>query len=186
MKKILSMVLACALMVGCMVPTALAAGLDASAQHDINTTTGEGTSEVVVTAEATQMTVTVPVSLPASVDAQGSVTVASNAKIINKSYAPVSVDGNPAIQAATGWTAKASDYDFAKDNIGTKNFAFSINDNASTAANAPMGSSPVLDGINDTDSDEYAFTYDVKLSGQREALTNAKVADVVFTITWAA
>lgn len=189
MKKFLSMVLAGVLMAGCMVPSALAADLDASAQHDV-ADNGEGTSEVVVTAEATQMTVTVPISLPASVDAQGNVAVASNAKIVNKSYAPVEVNRVVNVSAAEGWTSQDDAYDFSKDNLGTKNFLFVINGTgnskgAQTYLKEIEEGKTILDGINDTDTDEYAFTYDVKISGQREALSNVKVADVVFTITWA-
>lgn len=184
MKKILSLLVASALMVGCMVP---AFALDASNQHDIDTTTGEGTSEVVVeSAEATQLTVTVPVVLPASFDADGEATVATNAKIINKSYAPVKVDASVGITAATGWTAQASDYDFAKDNVGTKNFMIALNGNDSTASAANLDADDVvLDGINDTDTDEHAFTYDVKISGQKEALSNVKLADLTYTVAWA-
>lgn len=180
-KKFMSVALAAVMALGCM---GSAFALDASNQHDV--VDGNGTSEVKVTAEAIQMTVTVPVVLPASFDNEGNATVATNAKIINKSYAPVKVSQETGLTAATGWTAKATDYDFAKDKLGTKNFAFSLKGVANDGTKADLGEAPVLDGINDTDSDEYAFTYDVKISGQREALTDVKVADVVFTVDWAA
>lgn len=169
--------------------TPLSTELDASAQHEI-ADNGEGTSEVIVTTEAIQMIVTVPVSLPASIDAQGNVAVASNAKIINRSYAPVEVDRVVNISAAGGWTSQDDAYNFSKDNLGTKNFLFVINGTgnskgAQTYLNEIGEGKTILDGINDTDTDEYVFTYDVKISGQREALSNVKVADVIFTITWA-
>lgn len=196
MKKFLSMVLAGVLMMGCMVPSALAVGLDASAQHDavVSDNRANGTSEVIVNVEAAQMTVTVPVSLPASVDAQGNVTVATNAKIINKSYAPVMLSKYVDKVAAADWTEKVSTYDFTKDQIGTKNFAISFN-GVDSYGEEKSGIESVLktedgyiriNGSNETDNtDEYTFTYDVKLSGQHEALTDVKVADVVFTIEWA-
>lgn len=153
--------------------------LDASAQHGIDSD-GNGTSEVIVTTEAIQMTVTVPVYLPVSVDAAGNVTTATNAKIVNKSYAPVVVAETAAITPNGSWTAQSWDHNFSKDVIGTKNFAISLNGENSDSASVHLG-----DSTDRTIYDNYDFTYGVKISGQRTPLSNEKVADVVFTISWA-
>lgn len=91
MKTFLAMVMALS-MVACMATTAFAADLSAfdGAGVKIDATDGAGEVPVKLYAEGTTFSVTVPTSLPVSVDANGAVTVATDAKIINNSFGAVS------------------------------------------------------------------------------------------------
>ena len=92
MKTFLAMVMALS-MVACMATTAFAADLSAfdGAGVKIDATDGAGEVPVKLYAEGTTFSVTVPTSLPVSVDANGAVTVATDAKIINNSFGAVKV-----------------------------------------------------------------------------------------------
>ena len=153
-----------------------------------NVVDGTGASTVQVTAEATQMTVTVPTILPMSVDAQGVTTTADDAKVINKSYGAVEVQGLK-VAAKEGWTLVGHDHDFSADKVGAKNFSMDVDgehaaaNDGVTAVSSALGAQ--IDGLNDGDTDERTFSYDGKISAQKTALTNTEIATVTFTIDWA-
>ncbi len=150
---------------------------------------GAATAEVPLTAEAATFSATVPTTLPIYVDAVGEVTVAENVAIVNNSHGKILVD-DLAIAGANGWATQ--DYDTMEGEVtsmavGTKKLAMVINDAKTTGEDAidfAGGNFGSLDAKNDTDSDELAIVYDAIVPAQKEALEDAQVAQVVFTLDW--
>jgi hypothetical protein len=101
MKKLTSIILSLILLLS-LSATALAA--------DVTTAGGTGQTPVTLTAAATRFSVTVPTSLPISVDEDGNVTTATTAKIVNNGYGSVKVT-SMTVTAGTGWTIAAYDTD---------------------------------------------------------------------------
>lgn len=82
MKKIISMLLAVVLAIGCSA-TAFA--------HEVTTDGGSGAVPVVLTQKVTKFSVTVPTVLPVYMSATHEIEVATDAKIINNGFGPVCV-----------------------------------------------------------------------------------------------
>lgn len=192
-KKVFALALAAVMAVSCVGPAALAADLSVGAGTN-SVADGAGESLVKVTAEATQMTVTVPMVLPISVSATGAVTTATDAKVVNKSYGAIKVT-NLQATSKDGWTLQDASHNFSADKVGTKNYSVSVDGNAADAGNsgaievsAALGAQ--IDGaaFNDagvvTTATERAFTYDGKISAQKTALSAEEMATVTFTIDW--
>ena len=133
-KKIISLVLAI-----CMLAS-LAISASASALPSGNTvgeSGGTGTSSVTLSSTAdgsiggdpaaTKMSVTVPTVLPVAVGTDGTVSTATDAKIINNSYGAVKV-ANVSIEAAQGWnlTAFGDKATLAKEKVDSNKFGFQI------------------------------------------------------------
>lgn len=167
-----------------------------STQSEVNKDTGKGFSEVEVTAEVTQLNVTVPSVLPIDFDDNGNPTVAENAFIINKSYGPVQVN-DVSVSSASGWTLQGTDYSFNTDKIGSKNYTVTIDGKGFTPAeNGARGEGyniedgnnlkPKIDGINDSDTDKRHFVYSGKISPQSTAIESSReaIANVTFNIGW--
>jgi len=151
------------------------------------TDSGSASVPVVLTAEAATFSVTVPASLPISVDNNGVVTTAENAKIVNNSHGAVIVTGM-SIKGQEGWTTV--DYDnvnMQSERVGTKKVAFEINGEKTTGEDAisfnPLNF-PKIDGKNITDTDELNITYNAKVPAQADALIDEKIVNVIFTIAW--
>ena len=133
--------------------------------------------------------VTVPSVLPVSVTADGEVVCAESgeARIINYSHGAVKVT-NLEIDAINGW--ETVDYDSAemhKVAVNSRLFAFTINEEKTTGADAitfDTANFPVLDGANDTDSDELVIDYDALIAPQNAAVVDMDIANIVFTIAW--
>ena len=108
-KKIISLVLAI-----CML--ASLAAISASAANTVDASGGTGTSSVTLSSTAdgslggdpaaTKMSVTVPTVLPIAVGTDGTVSTATDAKIVNNSFGAVKV-ANVSIEAAQGWNLTA-------------------------------------------------------------------------------
>lgn len=169
--KIISMFLAISMILGCM-SCAWAA--------DITTSGGSATTPVELTATALTFSVTVPTSLSVNVSANGTVTTATNAKIINNGAGPVKVASVTA-EAVSPWTLDAWD---ASDNlsgkkVNTKEFALSIQ-GAGVKANGSCAAE--FDSI--AANDEISFTYNAHVAPQATAISGQQMAKVVFTIGW--
>ena len=137
-KKIVSLVLAI-----CMLASL---AISASAANTVDASGGTGTSSVTLSSTAdgsiggdpaaTKMSVTVPTVLPIAVGTDGTVSTATDAKIINNSFGAVKV-ANISIEAAQGWSLAAfgdkaslahekvnsNKFGFAKDDTFDMNFA---------------------------------------------------------------
>ena len=177
-KRMLVLLLAVVMLVG-MLPTAFAADLTVGT-NTADVVGGAGNSVVTVDAEPVQMTVTVPSVLPASINTQGNVTVATDAEIRNQSYGPVTVSAIKA-EGLNGWSLAGADYSFAKAKVGTKAVQVAI-DNA--VANAATGAIVVPDKWIISGGDSYGFGYGLKIPAQKVAIPSAQPAKIVFTVDW--
>lgn len=156
--------------------------------EEITTDGGTGSVPVELEAEAARFSVTVPSVLPIDVDADGVVSVANNAKIVNESAGAVKVT-NLTITGINGWeTADFDTVNMATEKVGSKKVAMVVNNHKTTGATwtTPFVESefPVMAGMNDTDSDELVITYDAKVPAQATSLTDVAVASIVFTVGW--
>ncbi len=164
---------------------------------DVTAAGGSGEAPVVLTAGSDsdgdgevdtplKFMVTVPTSLPVHVDADGNVTVATDAKIVNNSAGAVKVT-NVALEGAGGWTVKAdASFDPASAKVNAEEFSMTLNGEASVEGGISFSAEnwTRMDGANDTDSDELALSYTAKVAPQGSVLTDATMANVVFTLGW--
>lgn len=177
MKKILSLILSLSMVFALSVSALAASEISAG---------GDAESAVKLDAAAATFSVTVPTSLDMALAADGTVTCATNAKIVNNGYAPVEVTAI-AVNDATGWTKVAfSDATtFKTYKVDSKQYAMKIGtegnlQDASTGLSA-------AGGIIGTDIDggtDLAFSYDGLISSFSETTNNQTVATVVFTVGW--
>lgn len=126
------------------------------------------TAPAKLTAEAVVFNVEVPTGLPVHAAADGAITVANDAKIVNNSAGPIFV-ANTSISAAEGWSLV--DYataNMAAEKVGTKKLALNVN--VTEAALVGKGGTA-------------AVIYDAKLPAQKDALSMT-AANVLFTVGW--
>ena len=92
---------------------------------------------------ATAMSVTVPTVLPIAVGTDGTVTTATDAKIVNNSYGAVRV-ASVTLEAAGGWrlTAFGNKSSLASEKVDSNKLGFSITLGSGAAKNTIAGSSP--------------------------------------------
>lgn len=149
---------------------------------------GDASSDVRLDAEAAAFSVTVPTSLDMALAANGAVTCATNAKIVNNGYAPVEVTAI-AVNDAAGWTKVAfSDAaTFKTYKVDSKRYAMKIGaegklQDASEALTEAGGIiKTCIDG-----GAELPFSYAGLVSAFSEAKAGETVATVVFTVGWVA
>lgn len=171
-RRILSLILAVAGLA--LLPGALAAGNVSHAPGEL------GESEVVlISAEPATFSVTVPAVLPMALKADGTVEVATTAKVVNHSGAPVRIAAI-VINGLNDWAVLDYSTDFSSLPYDRKAMSMSIN------------SIEVEGGIVDTDNasfpaieNELAITYTGKVAAQTTAIRTATgIAEVVFTVCW--
>lgn len=198
-KKILSLVLAI-----CMLASL---AISASAANTVDASGGTGTSSVTLSSTAdgsiggdpavTKMSVTVPTVLPIAVGTDGTVSTATDAKIINNSFGAVKVD-SVSIEAAQGWSLAAfgSKDTLAHEKVNSNKFGFQIalgdgtaqitdNKNASKQTlltDAVEGC--FMSGVGDQAANSIGITYDAIVTPVSEAVTNTAIASVLFIIAW--
>ena len=198
-KKIVSLVLAVCLM------ASLAIG--ASAANTVDTSGGTGTSSVTLSSTAdgsiggdpaaTKMSVTVPTVLPIAVGTDGTVSTASDAKIVNNSFGAVKVD-SVSIEAAQGWSLAAfgAKETLAHEKVNSNKFGFqlAIGGGAAAATDGKNASKQTLldtavegcymSGVGDTSANSIGISYDAIVTPVSEAVTNVSIASVLFIIAW--
>ena len=198
-KKIVSLILAVCLM------ASLAIG--ASAANTVDVAGGTGTSSVTLSSTAdgsiggdpaaTKMSVTVPTVLPIAVGTDGTVSTATDAKIVNNSFGAVKV-ANVSIEAAQNWhlTAFGGKDTLAHEKVDSNKFGFqlSIGDGAAAATDNKDASKQALltdaiegcfmSGVGDTSANSVAVAYDAIVTPVSEAVTNTAIASVLFIIAW--
>ena len=171
-KKIVSLVLAVCLM------ASLAIG--ASAANTVDASGGTGTSSVTLSSTAdgslggdpaaTKMSVTVPTVLPIAVGTDGTVSTATDAKIVNNSFGAVKVNSNK--------------FGFSLC-LGNGEKKLTDNKNAS---NQTLLDSAVegcyMSGVGDTSANSIGIAYDAIVTPVSEAVTNTAIASVLFIIAW--
>ena len=195
-KKIVSLILAVCLM------ASLAIG--ASAANTVDASGGTGTSSVTLSSTAdgslggdpaaTKMSVTVPTVLPIAVGTDGTVSTATDAKIVNNSFGAVKV-ANVSIEAAQGWSLAAfgDKATLAHEKVNSNKFGFSLclgdgekkmtdDKNASKQTLAVEGC--FMSGVGDTSANSIGIAYDAIVTPVSEAVTNTAIASVLFIIAW--
>lgn len=132
------------------------------------TTPGSSASvEGGVEIEERNFKVIVPAFLPMTADADGNVTTATNASIINQSSAPVQITGvNINENEASGW--KLVDSEPSKER-GANEFTFATSLKTGTVINQ---------------NDELKFTYTAKMSPVEEGVTAVNIVTVGITLDW--
>lgn len=186
MKKLISLLLV-AIMVAALPTVAFVA--------DITTAGQTGTTPVVLTVEAATFSVTVPTALTVDVAADGEVTCATNARIINNSAGAVKVE-NVVIEAQNGWALVDFATPLTDFMVNEKKIGLQLNSEAEVTKKAAEGDDvafafdaakwAVMDATDGADggADELPFTYDAILAPQSSEIADATVANVVFTIGW--
>ncbi len=175
---------------GAMTGSAFAADITTdggNASVPIQLTVGDGSGSGGEGGGGTNFSVTVPTSLPVNMAADGTVTTATDAKIVNNSGGPVKV-ANMTIAGANGWTIEDYDsFDATTTAANTKKFAMKINGDKTTGTDTisfTESNFPQIAGKNNTDSDELAINYDAKVPAQTTDLSDVNIANVVFTVGW--
>lgn len=153
----------------------------------VDSTTGAASVPVTVAREAATFSVTVPTTLPISVDADGNVTTATDAAINNNSGAPVAVT-KVELASLSDWTLAAYSRDILNLPVDTKQFGLQMNIGDKTIATSNRGTSNVLsDSLNAqiAKGQNCAVTYNALFPAQTAAVSNTQIANVVFTVGWA-
>ena len=198
-KKIVSLILAV-----CMIASL---AISASAANTVDASGGTGTSSVTLSSTAdgsiggdpaaTKMSVTVPTVLPIAVGTDGTVSTATDAKIVNNSFGAVKV-ASVNIEAAQGWalTAFGSKDTLAHEKVNSNKFGFQIalgNGAAQITDNKDASKQTLLDaaiegcymsGAGDQTANSVEVTYDAIVTPVSEAITNTSIASVLFVIAW--
>jgi hypothetical protein len=158
--------------------------------EEVTVAGGVGTTPVVLNAEPAIFSVTVPTSLPVDVSADGSVEVADSVKIINNSAGPILVEDVEMI-GQSDWTLVSFDIDQTTFKVNEKKIGLQLNStNEKTDENGiylfDATKWPIMNAKDGADGglDEYEFTYDAILAPQANEITDAVVANVVFTVAW--
>ena len=198
-KKTISLILAI-----CMIASL---AISASAANTVDASGGTGTSSVTLSSTAdgsiggdpaaTKMSVTVPTVLPIAVGTDGTVSTATDAKIVNNSFGAVKVT-SVNIEAAQGWalTAFGSKDTLAHEKVNSNKFGFQIalgNGAAQITDNKDASKQTLLDaaiegcymsGAGDQTANSVEVTYDAIVTPVSEAITNTSIASVLFVIAW--
>lgn len=152
----------------------------------VDSTTGAASVPVTVAREAATFSVTVPTTLPISIDADGNVTTATDAAIINSSGAPVAVT-KVELASQSDWTLAAYSRDILNLPVDAKQFGLQMNIGDKTIATSNSGTSDVLsDSLNVRISkgQNCAVTYNALFPAQTAAVSDTQIANVVFTVSW--
>lgn len=153
----------------------------------VDPTTGSASVPVNVTREAATFSVVVPTTLPISVDADGNVTTATDATIINNSSAPVAVT-KVELASLSDWTLAAYSRDILNLPVDAKQFGLQMNIGDKTVATSNSGTSDVLsDSLNAqiVKGQNCAVTYNALFPARTAAVSDTQIANVVFTVGWA-
>ena len=203
-KKIVSLVLAICMLASLAIS---ASASELPADNMVGESGGTGTSSVTLSSTAdgsiggdpaaTKMSVTVPTVLPVAVGTDGTVSTATDSKIINNSYGAVKV-ANVSIEAAQGWnlTAFGDKATLAKEKVDSNKFGFQIalgNGEKKLTDNKNASKQTLLDtavegcymsGVGDTSANSIGIAYDAIVTPVSEAVTNTAIASVLFIIAW--
>ena len=189
-KKIISLVLAI-----CMIASL---AISASAANTVDASGGTGTSSVTLSSTAdgsiggdpaaTKMSVTVPTVLPIAVGTDGTVSTATDAKIVNNSFGAVKVN-SVSIEAAQNWhlTAFGDKATLAREKVDSNKFGFqlSVGDGVAAATdNKDASKRCYMSGVGDTSANSVGIAYDAIVTPVSEAVTNTAIASVLFIIAW--
>ncbi len=198
-KKIVSLVLAVCLMASLAIGASAANTVDASGGTGMSSVTLSSTADGSLDGDpaATKMSVSVPTVLPVAVGTDGTVSTASDAKIVNNSFGAVKVD-SVSIEAAQGWSLAAfgDKASLAHEKVNSNKFGFSISlgNGAAQITDGKNASKQTLltdaiegcfmSGVGDTSANSIGISYDAIVTPVSEAVTNTAIASVLFIIAW--
>ena len=146
---------------------------------------------------ATKMSVTVPTVLAVAVGTDGTVTTATDAKIVNNSFGAVKVS-RVTIEAARGWnlTAFGDKSTLAHEKVDSNKFGFSLSigggavnttktgDTASQILISSAVDGCYMSGSGDQGANAVTIDYDAIVTPVSTAVTNASIASVLFIVEW--
>ena len=203
-KKIISLVLAICMLASLAIS---ASASDLPSGNMVGESGGTGTSSVTLSSTAdgsiggapaaTKMSVTVPTVLPIAVGTDGTVSTATDAKIVNNSFGAVKV-ANVSIEAAQGWnlTAFGDKATLAKEKVDSNKFGFQISlgngekklTDSKNASKQTLLTDAIegcfMSGVGDTSANSIGIAYDAIVTPVSEAVTNTAIASVLFIIAW--
>ena len=203
-KKIVSLVLAICMLASLAIS---ASASDLPSGNMVGESGGTGTSSVTLSSTAdgslggdpaaTKMSVTVPTVLPIAVGTDGTVSTATDAKIVNNSFGAVKVN-SVSIEAAQNWhlTAFGDKATLAREKVDSNKFGFqlSVGDGVAAATDNKDASKQALltdaiegcymSGVGDTSANSVGIAYDAIVTPVSEAVTNTAIASVLFIIAW--
>ena len=203
-KKTISLILAICMIASLAIS---ASAMELPSNNTVGESGGTGTSSVTLSSTAdgsiggdpaaTKMSVTVPTVLPIAVGTDGTVSTATDAKIVNNSFGAVKV-ANVSIEAAQGWalTAFGDKATLAKEKVDSNKFGFQIalgngekkltdgkNASKQTLLDAAVEGC-YMSGVGDTSANSIGIAYDAIVTPVSEAVTNTAIASVLFIIAW--
>ena len=198
-KKTISLILAVCMLASLAISASAASTVDASGGTGTSSVTLSSTADGSIGGDpaATKMSVTVPTVLPIAVGTDGTVSTASDAKIVNNSFGAVKV-ASVNIEAAQGWalTAFGSKDTLAHEKVNSNKFGFQIalgNGEKKLTDNKSASKQTLLDtaiegcymsGAGDQTANSVEVTYDAIVTPVSEAITNTSIASVLFVIAW--
>lgn len=142
------------------------------------------TVPVDLTVETPIFSVTVPTSLPITLTQTGDVQVATNAAIVNNSAGPVKIT-SIVTNGINGWATEDFDAFAPKSaKLNTKNFGFSLDLGATKVHTKGANLNDFSGSVVLAKGESLPLIYDAKLPAQKEASSNAQIAEVIFTIGW--
>lgn len=153
----------------------------------VDPTTGSASVPVNVTREAATFSVVVPTTLPISVDADGNVTTATDAAIINNSGATVAVKSVEVIGQNKWEIAPYDKVTVRSLPVNTMNFGLQMELGGIASATSINGPSEILAYNSNIDIDrqqKLTITYDALIPAQEKGILNTQIANVVYTIAW--
>ena len=132
-----------------------------------------GTTDRVYLVPARVFSVTVPATLPVTVNADGTVEVAADAAIVNNSTGDVIIS-DVSITPAEGWTLDAS-FDPLRAPVDSRRFSFAV----TTASGEALTSQTVSAQQN------LPLRYTAAFAARSAPIDDTQIAHVVFTVRWA-
>ena len=146
---------------------------------------------------ATRMSVTVPTVLPIAVGPDGTVTVATDAVIINNSFGAVMVDSVD-IEAGDKWrlTAFGDKSTLAGEQVDSHQLGFALTlgggEQLATDTSSDFHQNLMeyaqdgcyMTGVGDPTGNTISVEYDAIVTAVSEAVTNTSIASILFIISW--
>ena len=145
---------------------------------------GDQTVPVDLTVEEPIFNVTVPLSLPITIDTDGSILTADNVNIINNSAGPVSITGVQ-ITGANGWkTAEFGTVDMTTSKVGSKDVSLKLGLGAATVETTGENTNDFTGTVRIAKGASLPIIYDAEVPAQKTANVGTQVASVIFTLGW--
>lgn len=165
-----------------------AAAPEPSKTNTVDASTGSANVPVNVTREAATFSVTVPTSLPVSMNADGTVATATDAAIINNGSYPVSIS-KVEMTSINDWGLTAyNETEVKKLPVDTKKIGMELTVGGKTIITANDTTSETLTENLETSVDaaqRCLVSYNAAIPAQSSALSETQVANVIFTVGWA-